>query len=294
MKLGSQEHKELFCRSFIDSHLAYEPETLPWPELDGLALDRLRGIPFWQEALYIERLAGKMVTAHAETISDPLLKEAIALQGREEMRHARLLEFLIERYDIYISEPAGAEIPEQIESAFITFGFEECLDSFFAFGMFDIAHQAEYLPESIFDIFDPILDEEARHIVFFVNWFTYLQIERGWGSSSLRAINTLRHYGNALWGLIKTFGRSGQRDEQAFTVTGATTFMDDLTPELFFSTCLTANRKRMEKFDRQLLQPRLLPHLSQVAFNTLKLLPRRKQLGNLSKTAGSCPEENHV
>ncbi len=60
MKLGSEQHKELFCRSFIESHLDYEPEQLPWPELDSVALERLRGIPFWKEALITEREAGLM------------------------------------------------------------------------------------------------------------------------------------------------------------------------------------------------------------------------------------------
>ena len=36
-------------------------------------LERLRGIPFWQEARATEQRAGKMVTAFAETVSDPVL-----------------------------------------------------------------------------------------------------------------------------------------------------------------------------------------------------------------------------
>lgn len=110
MKLGSQQHKELFCHSFIDTYLDYEPEKLPWPELDSLALDRLKGIPFWTEALYTERAAGVMVSSFANTIEDPLLREAIALQGREESRHARLIEYFLDYYDIKIEEPEKVEV----------------------------------------------------------------------------------------------------------------------------------------------------------------------------------------
>ncbi|WP_413173969.1 hypothetical protein [Anabaena azotica] len=42
------------------------------------------------------------------------------------------------------------EIPPHIEPAFITFGFEECLDSFFAFGLFAIAHEANIFPEQLY------------------------------------------------------------------------------------------------------------------------------------------------
>ena len=274
MKLGSEQHKELFCRSFIDSYLDYEPEKLPWPELDSVALDRLRGIPFWKEALYTERAAGAMVSAYALTVEDPLLREAIALQGREESRHARLIEFFLNHYNIQISEPDKAEIPGDIETAFTDFEFGECLDSFFAFGLFGLARQSNYFPESLFALFNPLLDEEARHIVFFVNWVTYIQIQRGRGFSGLRAAHAFWHYSRALWGLIKAFGGAGEREERAFPATGAKTFIDDLTPELLFSTCLAENAKRMSVFDERLLQPQLMPRLSQIALRSLKLVPR--------------------
>ena len=276
MKLGSEQHKELFCRSFIESYLDYEPEKLPWPELDSVALERLRGIPFWKEALITEREAGLMVGAFAETVNDSLLREAIALQGREEARHARLIEFLIDHYDIQISEPPELEVPKNIETAFIDFGFAECLDSFFAFGMFGIARQSNYMPEALFAIFEPILDEEARHIVFFINWVTYLQIDRGWGFSGFRAVNALWHYGRAIQKLMEAFGNSEDKEGKPFTASEASHFMDNLTPELFFSTCLQENARRMSVFDKRLLQPQLMPRLSQIALGCLKLLPRRQ------------------
>jgi hypothetical protein len=283
MKLGSEEHKQLFCRSFIDSYLNYEPENLPWPELDELSLNRLKGIPFWREALITEREAGVMVTAFAETIEDPILKEAIALQGKEEHRHARLIEYLIKHYDIDIKEPPAVELPQKIQSAFINFGFGECLDSFFAFGMFGIARQAKYLPEAFFTIFDPILDEEARHIVFFINWVTYLQIQQGRGWTPLRGINALISYGKAIQTLIKAFGGVGEDKEgKPFTASDAAHFMDDLTPKLFFSTCLAENGKRMSIFDQRLLQPMLMPRISKIAYNTLKLFPQKTPTPALS------------
>ncbi|MBW4634015.1 MAG: hypothetical protein KME30_19550 [Iphinoe sp. HA4291-MV1] len=60
MKLGSEDHKNLFCRSFIESHLEFEPEQLPWPSLDSVALERLHGIPFWREAFCLEENARRM------------------------------------------------------------------------------------------------------------------------------------------------------------------------------------------------------------------------------------------
>ncbi len=276
MKLGSEQHKQLFCRSFIESHLSYEPETLPWPELDSVALERLRSIPFWREALATEREAGVMVSAFAETVQDPAIREAIALQGIEEHRHGRLLEFLIRHYDIPIVEPSPVILPEKLDTAFLDFGYGECLDSFFAFGMFGIARQARYMPDSLFAIFDPILHEEARHIVFFINWATYEQIKQG-RSAAVRGLSALWHSGRSIRNLIQAFGGGGDENQesQPFTASEAAHFMEDLTPELFLSVALRENAQRMSVFDPQLLRPRLSERLSGIALRMLTLLPRR-------------------
>jgi hypothetical protein len=82
---------ELFCRSFIAAHREFDPEKLPWPDLDGPALDRLRGLPFWEEAMAAEVEAGVRISAYAAQVRDSLRREAIALQGSEELRQAALL-----------------------------------------------------------------------------------------------------------------------------------------------------------------------------------------------------------
>jgi hypothetical protein len=270
MKLGSEAHKELFCRSFLDSHLTYEPATLPWPHLDNAALERLRAIPFWAEALRTERRAGKMVTAFAETIKDPLIREAIALQGQEETRHGRLIEFLIQHYGIEITEPQ-IDLPDDVEAAFIDFGFSECLDSYLAFGMFGLAHQAACFPEPLFEIFTPILDEEARHIVFFVNWFTYEQVQHGRRWGVLRWPSTLGYYSRALGDLMGIVRRSEAGSGQGFTATGATSFVDDLTLDGFLAATLEQNQYRMRLYDAQLLQPRFMPTLVAIALRVVRL-----------------------
>jgi len=47
IKVGSDAHRELFCRQFLETHELYDPAVLPWPELDDAQLDRLRSVPFW-------------------------------------------------------------------------------------------------------------------------------------------------------------------------------------------------------------------------------------------------------
>jgi hypothetical protein len=46
MRIGSDAHKDLFCKLFTDSYQDFEPAKLPWPELDAAELARLKGVPF--------------------------------------------------------------------------------------------------------------------------------------------------------------------------------------------------------------------------------------------------------
>jgi hypothetical protein len=104
MQIGSEAHKERFCRQFIDSHQRFDPEKLPWPELDEAALERMRAVPFWREVLHNERRAGAIVRAFAVTITDPLVREAVDLEGVEEERHAQLLAVMVRRYGLAAEE----------------------------------------------------------------------------------------------------------------------------------------------------------------------------------------------
>src|ERR1700754_4111799 len=173
MKIGSQEHRDIFCRHFMQTYTAYDPETLPWPDLDAAALQRLKSVPFWEEVFYTERRAGAIVKAFTATITDPVLKEAVALQGLEETRHAQLIRVMIEKYGIDAAERPLEDVSDNVETRFKDFGFGECMDSSLVLGVFKIAMQSEFLPKEILKIFEPLMYEEPRHIVFFVNWMAY-------------------------------------------------------------------------------------------------------------------------
>ncbi len=278
MKIGSEEHKQLFCQWFMKSHRLYEAEQLPWPQLDSTTLERLQGIPFWDEALQTEKKAGKMLEVYAATVQDPLIRDAIALQGQEEARHGRVIEYLIHRYSVNLPQKPERQIPDNLEPAFIKFGYGECFDSFFAFGLFEIARQAGLMPEAFFTIFDPILDEEARHMVFFINWIAYKQVQEGKGW--LRPFNSLWQYTGALQRRLDNLSgvtrKKKSSNKKGFTATGVKAFTLNLTLDQFLEVCIQENAKRMSQYDERLLRPDFLPTLMSVAQRSLKLLPKRK------------------
>ena len=271
VKIGSDAHKDFFCRLFVDSHGQFEPEALPWPDLDGSELARFKTVPFWQQVLHTELRAGRIVNAFASTIEDPVVRKAVALQGYEETRHAELLRVMIHRYSVDVRELPPDPLPDDIETAFIDFGFGECLDSFLGFGAFKIARQSQFLPESMFEIFETLMYEETRHIVFFINWMAWREAQKGRSAALLRGTNSLRFYLRAIARLVGAV-RRGADDGKDFAATQASDFLDGFTFRRFVEDCHAENLRRMKSFDPDLLRPRFLPTLAGTALTAFRLL----------------------
>jgi hypothetical protein len=270
--IGSDAHKQRFCRQFVASHRAYRPESLPWPELDAAAQERLRAIPFWREVLFTERRAGAIVDAFAATIADPIVREALALQGFEESRHADFLRLMMRRYGIPAEERPLDPPKRNLYRAFADFGYGECLDSFLGFGVFLIARRSGFLPDAMFELFDTLLREETRHIVFFVNWMAWYQVSRGRGAAWWRACVAARYYLGAIGRLLATIHRGRSANEgRDFSATQAGVFLDGFTFRGFIEACVAEHARRMADFDPILLQPRLLPWAGGMVLAGLRL-----------------------
>ncbi|HUA09931.1 MAG TPA: ferritin-like domain-containing protein [Candidatus Acidoferrales bacterium] len=272
MRIGSTEHRDLFCGSFIETHEAYEPRDLPWPELDEESLAILRSIPVWSMALQVEVNAGVTLEHFARSQSDPLIVQALRLQGYEEDRHGRMLATLIERYGL--DGKAEPPAPYGGRQAFIDFGYNECLDSFFGFGIFRIARIVRFLPESLTSLFARVLYEEARHIVFFVNWITYERCVRGYGAKPLQVIPTAIGY---LRALRRTMGRAGATNTSDKGMAAAGEVFKDLTLQKFLEACLEENSMHMASFDPRLLRPRVVPTVANVVLNVANALDGAKR-----------------
>lgn len=269
IRIGSEEHKRLFCRTFIETHEDYDPADLPWPDLDAASLARLRAVPFWGTALQIERNAGYLLDNFAPTLPDPLIREAVGVQAFEENRHAKMIGTLVERYGLQAE--IDDTLPLPTKRAFIDFGYNECLDSFFGFGVFRLARQAGVLPAELISLFTRVLYEEARHIVFFVNWIAYDRAQHGYRSQILQAPATANGYFRSLRRLIKVAqgGRSNAESQKFGQAFNEVSFAN-LTLRDFVLSCLIENDAVMARLDPRLLRPRVVPAIARAA---LALIP---------------------
>jgi hypothetical protein len=271
MKIGSLEHRDAFCRHFRETYQDYDPDTLPWPDLDETSLARLRSVPFWQEVYYTERRAGAIVKAFAQTLDDAVIRDAVELQGFEEARHAKLIRVMIERYGIDAQELPMEKLTPDIERAFKDFGFGECMDSFLGFGVFKIALESDFLPEALFDIFDRLMFEETRHIVFFVNWMAYDASRRGRFANVMRPVTSFVYYMRAFGRMAGTARRgASMNDGKDFSATQASIFLDGFTFRRFLEDCYSENRRRLGIYGEDLVKPTFLPQLAPFALRALR------------------------
>jgi hypothetical protein len=268
---GSDSHRDFFCRQFIETHQVFDPDTLPWPELSEDDLAKLRAVPFWQEVYHTERRAGAIVDAFTPHVADPLVREAVRLQGFEEARHADLIRVMIERYGLDAHPQPIEQFPPDLEVAFIDFGFGECLDAFLGFGAFKSARQSQFLPESMFEIFDVLMFEETRHIVFFINYMAWRERQRGLGRAR-RLMKTARFYSRAA-GRLLGMVRRGQdsNDGRDFAITQTNLFLEGFSFRGFVEDCYRENARRMSAFDPDLMQPTLLPAVADLALRGIDM-----------------------
>jgi hypothetical protein len=267
VRLGGDEHKALFCRTLLSTFNPYKPAVIDWPKLDEATLSRLISLPIWDIAVQTEGKASLRVEAFAALTHDPVLKQALELNAFEEARHKRVLGNLVRAYGISLAPEPEYRAPRDAEWAFMVTGFSECIDSFFAFGLCELARRSGFFPPDLTDTFEPVIHEEGRHILFFVNWVAWQRRnlplwKRVW--FDLRVIG--------VWAFLVWERMAIARDldgppaqDSNFTVTGAKSVGVNISLAGLIEVCLAENDRRLGLYDKRLLRPRFVPAMARLA-----------------------------
>ena len=268
---GSEAHKAAFCRMLLETHNPYRPAIIDWPKLEQVARDRLVGLPIWDIAVQTEGKAKIRAQTYAECVADPLLRQAITLDGFEEGRHKEVLSKLVAAYGIALGPEPEYTRPKHPLWAWMTLGFSECIDSFFAFGLFAVAKESEFFPPELVETFEPVIQEEARHILFFANWAAWHYRNLPWWQKPwwwARMVAVWVRLVRERIGLARGIGaeKNEKPQDNNFTVTGTKAVADvDLPLPTLIDICLAENDRRMAGYDRRLLRPTAVPRLVRFA-----------------------------
>jgi len=291
---GSEVHKREVCRMFRETFNPYRPAVLKWPQLDPATLHRIVSLPIWDIAVHTEGKARLRMAAYARTVEDSRMRDAIALNAWEENRHKEVLEHMVRAYGIKLAPEPVYRFPKKPEWGYLTIGYSECVDSFFAFGLFAVALRSGLFPRELVDTFEPVIQEECRHILLFANWVGWYRARLPWWRRALFEVKVA-----AAWvvlaydriGMVRTMDSAGAVQEQDynFTVTGAKSVTDtDISTRELMEICLAENERRFSGYDRRLLRPGTLPKLVRLA---LRFMPKKKRNDPQGGSRGVVPPD---
>ncbi len=269
LPVGSDAHRDAACGMFRDTFNPYRPSIIDWPELPPDALARLTGLPIWDIAVRTEGKARLRMLAYGQSLDDPAWQDAIKQNAWEEGRHKEVLANLVAAYDIRLAPEDVYREPRDPEWAYLVTGFSECVDSFFAFGLFEVAKRSGFFPPELVDTFEPVIQEEARHILLFANWLAWHRrrlrlLRRAWFEMRVAAV-----WAFLVWERLSIArgidGGGRSRTDNNFTLTGSKSVSEvDVSPTALMAICLAENDRRFAGYDDRLLRPATVPAIARL------------------------------
>jgi hypothetical protein len=278
LRPGTEAHASATWRMFRETFNPYKPTIIDWPKLDPEARDRLVGLPIWDIAVQTEGKARLRMLSYARALADGHWHAAVELNGWEEGRHKVVLSNLVEAYGITLEKEPPYIEPRDTEWAYLVTGFSECIDSFFAFGLFALARRSGFFPPALVEVFEPVMQEECRHILLFANWLAAHRRSIPWWKRpwfELRVAAAWVFLGWERIGLARGMGDAkagpGKAQDNNFTVTGSKSLSNvDIGAGELMALCLAENDRRFAGYDPRLLRPATVPHLVRFALRFMR------------------------
>jgi hypothetical protein len=266
---GSDRHRRLACRMFRETFNPYKPSVIDWPKLTSEAQHRLVHLPIWDIAVQTEGKARMRMRAYADCLADAAWREAIEQNAWEEGRHREVLSSLVAAYGIELAPEPAYVHPRDPEWAYLVTGFSECIDSFFAFGLFETAKRSGFFPPALVDTFEPVIQEEARHILLFANWLAWHRRQlafwrRPWFELRVAAVWVFLAWERVGIARGMENGKAEAVDNN-FTLTGSQAVCDvEIGVSELMEVCLAENDRRFAGYDSRLLRPTTTPSIARL------------------------------
>jgi hypothetical protein len=276
LKPGTEEHKRAVCRMFRETFNPYRPSVIEWPRLDAEAQQRITSLPIWDIAVQTEGKARLRMASYARCVADRDMRSAIALNAWEENRHKTVLSNLVSNYGIALASEPPYRQPRDPEWAYMLTGYSECIDSFFAFGLFALASRSGLFPPDLVATFEPVMQDECRHILLFANWVAWHRARLPWWRRPFFELRVAAVWVVLGWeriGLARSIDGDGKETYQDnnFTVTGAKAVSaDDFSVRELMLTCLAENDRRFSGYDARLKRPTTMPRLARLLVRLLR------------------------
>ena len=286
LRPGSEAHKREVCRMFHETFNPYRPSIISWPKLSPEILQRVTSLPIWDVAVHTESRARLRFATYASSVDDPEVRAAVALNAWEESRHKEVLANLVQAYGIELASEPPFERPRDPQWAFLVTGYCECIDSFFAFGLFELARRSGFFPAELVETFEPVIQEECRHILLFANLVAWQRANLPWWRRLYFELRVAAVWAVIAWErivLARSMDAKGDNKgdkahlDSTFTASSANAIGPvEIEVRDLMALCLKENDRRFAGYDPRLLRPTMVPRLVRFALLVTKPWTRKK------------------
>jgi hypothetical protein len=117
------------------------------------------------------------------------------------------------------------------------------------------------------------MQEEGRHILFFVNWVAWSRRNMPWWRRpwfELKVAAVWLHLIYERIGMVSGLAADKPAQDLNFTATGAAAVGVALEPSEMLELCLAENDRRLQSYDARLPRPRLIPLAARLAKQIMK------------------------
>lgn len=281
LRIGSPEHLHETCKMFQATFNPYRPSVIKWPELSPDMLQRLTSLPIWDIAVHTEGRARLRFASYAATLQPRELRDAVMLNAWEENRHKEVLSNLAKTYGISLGPEPAYRVPRDPEWMYLVTGYSECIDSFFAFGLFELARRSGFFPAELVETFEPVIQEECRHILLFANLVAWQRASLPWRRRIAFECRVMAGWIYIAWERLvlarsmKTNGMGTGQDSNFTATTAQAVAPVEIGVRDLMALCLEENDRRFAEYDARLVRPTTMPMLARMFLFLARLWPRK-------------------
>jgi hypothetical protein len=268
---------------FRETFNPYRPAVLAWPKLSPDMLQRVTSLPIWDIAVHTEGRARLRFASYAATLQTPEVRAAVMLNAWEEHRHKEVLSNMVNAYGIALGPEPAYRVPRNPEWMYLVTGYSECIDSFFAFGLFELARRSGFFPVELVETFEPVMQEECRHILLFANLVAWQRASLPWWRRIAFELRIAAAWFYIAWERL-VLARSmkvngmGTGQDSNFTMTSARTVTPvEIGVHDLMMLCLQENDRRFAGYDARFVRPTTIPALARLALFLARPWARKRQ-----------------
>jgi len=283
LRVGSPDHRREACRMFRETFNPYRPAVIAWPKLSPDMLQRVTSLPIWDIAVHTEGRARLRFASYAAILQTPEVRDAVMLNAWEENRHKEVLSKLVEAYGISLGPEPPYRVPRDPEWMFLVTGYCESIDSFFAFGLFELARRSGFFPAELVETFEPVIQEECRHILLFANLVAWQRASLPWWRRIAFELRVAAAWVYIAWERL-VLARSmkangiGTGQDSNFTLSSAQAVTPvEMGVRELMTICLEENDRRFAGYDARLVRPRTVPALARAALFLSRPWAKKRQ-----------------